>query len=253
MKIALICIAKNEDYYIDEWIKYHKKLGFDDIYVYMNDWICKSENCIKILFNGEAKQLSAYHHFINNFNNKYDFAAFMDVDEFISLKNYKNIKDLLKEYENFYALGINWRIFGSNNLKFNNDYSLINRFTKCSKEPNQHIKTIINLKKCREENIKLQFCDPHSLINSLQKDFTICTDKQHFIHGPFTEYKDNTIQINHYYCKTYEEFVNIKLTRGKADFLKSSNDYNYKLNDFKNHDINEIEDLTAYNFYNDKL
>ena len=34
MKIALVCLAKNEDFYIDEWIKYHTKLGFDHIYIY---------------------------------------------------------------------------------------------------------------------------------------------------------------------------------------------------------------------------
>jgi hypothetical protein len=34
MKTALACIAKNEDNYIDEWIKYHTKIGFDFIYVY---------------------------------------------------------------------------------------------------------------------------------------------------------------------------------------------------------------------------
>ena len=37
MKIALVCIAKNEDNYIKEWITYHKKLGFDDIFIYEND------------------------------------------------------------------------------------------------------------------------------------------------------------------------------------------------------------------------
>lgn len=33
-RAALVCIAKDEDDYIQEWIAYHKKLGFDDIYVY---------------------------------------------------------------------------------------------------------------------------------------------------------------------------------------------------------------------------
>lgn len=35
---ALVCIAKDEDLYIDEWIKYHLHIGFDKIYVYRNDW-----------------------------------------------------------------------------------------------------------------------------------------------------------------------------------------------------------------------
>lgn len=38
MKTALVCIAKDEDHYIAEWIKYHTKLGFDEIFVYENSW-----------------------------------------------------------------------------------------------------------------------------------------------------------------------------------------------------------------------
>lgn len=34
MKTAIVCIAKNEDNYINEWIKYHTKLGFDYVCVY---------------------------------------------------------------------------------------------------------------------------------------------------------------------------------------------------------------------------
>ena len=37
-KIALVCFAKNEDLYLQEWIDYHIKLGFDDIHVFQNDW-----------------------------------------------------------------------------------------------------------------------------------------------------------------------------------------------------------------------
>lgn len=38
MKKAIICIAKNEDLYIDEWIQYHLKIGFDRVFVYQNNW-----------------------------------------------------------------------------------------------------------------------------------------------------------------------------------------------------------------------
>lgn len=34
MKTALVCIAKNEDHYIDEWLKYYLKLGFADIFIF---------------------------------------------------------------------------------------------------------------------------------------------------------------------------------------------------------------------------
>ena len=35
---AIICVAKDEDHYIDEWIEYHLKLGFDAIYIIQNQW-----------------------------------------------------------------------------------------------------------------------------------------------------------------------------------------------------------------------
>jgi hypothetical protein len=37
-KIALVCMAKNEDYYLQEWINYHLKLGFDGIHIFQNNW-----------------------------------------------------------------------------------------------------------------------------------------------------------------------------------------------------------------------
>ena len=37
-KIALVTMAKDEDLYLQEWIDYHLKLGFDDIFIYQNNW-----------------------------------------------------------------------------------------------------------------------------------------------------------------------------------------------------------------------
>ena len=33
-KVALVAIAKDEDHYIEEWIRYHLKLGFDHVIIY---------------------------------------------------------------------------------------------------------------------------------------------------------------------------------------------------------------------------
>ena len=43
MKIAIVCIAKDEDNYLREWLDYHFKIGFDHIYVYQNNWHFKEE------------------------------------------------------------------------------------------------------------------------------------------------------------------------------------------------------------------
>ena len=66
MKVALVCIAKDEDNYIQEWIKYHKEIGFDDIFIYENNWRSgiNQTNVKTIPFDGSCMQLRAYNDFI---------------------------------------------------------------------------------------------------------------------------------------------------------------------------------------------
>jgi hypothetical protein len=241
MRVALVCIAKEEDNYIQEWIDYHMKLGFDDVVIYQNDWRCSVDNpnVIKIEFDGVNKQTSAYNHFIRNNSDKYQWAAFFDVDEFLVLKKHNNIKNFITEYENVSCIGINWVLFGDNNLtKTNGDLSVVKRFTSRQKEVNQHIKSIVKL----SNNIIM---DVHCPINSSLCD----TNKKIFI-GPFNHNGDDNIaQLNHYFCKTEEEFIN-KCNRGRADtpFIEK---YKRTITDFNNHNFNEVEDLSAVNFLYD--
>jgi len=73
------------------------------------------------------------------------------------------------------------------------------------------------------------------------------TEKEKKI-GPFNINGSIDIaQINHYFCKTNEEF-NEKIKRGRADHPTSIR----TIDEYEHHNRNEVEDLTAYNFmYND--
>ena len=75
--------------------------------------------------------------------------------------------------------------------------------------------------------------------------------------GPVNNSPTNdVIQLNHYKCKTLPEFKFIR-KRLRAD-LKNDEEHGvkYKESDryieetFRNYDLNETEDLTAYTFYN---
>jgi hypothetical protein len=235
MKVALVCIAKNEDYYIEEWVNYYKKLGFDDIYIYQNDWRWsgESENVHKIEFDGLNKQRVAYHDFIINHKNKYDWAAFFDVDEFLVLKKHNNIKEFLSDYNDYPAVGINWVFFGDNgHKKIETETSVLKRFTKRETKVNYHVKCIIKL----FENIRMDIHNPN----------TVWVDTEKFAHrGPFNpKGNDNIAQLNHYFCKTISEFEE-KCARGRADTII----HKRTTNEFHKSNFNEIEDLTAFNFY----
>jgi hypothetical protein len=233
MKVSLVCIAKNEDHYIDEWIKYHLKLGFDDIFVYTNDWDFNySHPNVHITeFNGSQAQIRAYTHCYDKISSSYNWIAFFDVDEFLVLKKHENIKDFLKDYTEYASVSINWVLFGDNNITFvNNEYSVIKRFTKRQILTNNHVKSIYNTLYPHKVSIH------NSNIPSVDPNFNSFS-------GPFNNIGgDEIAQLNHYFCKTKEEFKN-KVERGRAD---TGEIRDYSVFDICN--LNEIEDLHAYKF-----
>ena len=259
MRTALVCIAKNEDHYIDEWIDYHLKLGFDDVFIYQNDWTAhlnqERESVHLIDVNGEGQQMNSYMDFIWNRSTDFDFAAFFDVDEFLCFKppHEMDLKKFLKDFEDVYCIGINWRFFGDSGLEKveNNEYSLLKRFKKAEATQNKHIKSIFNLKMYREKKLihSLAMQNPHCFRNSYFGKFCISTDRSHFIAGPFNENFDPTVQLNHYYCKTKEEFLTIKNIRGRGDVPTSSGFKFYSIKDFEDKNKNEIEDTAAFDFF----
>jgi hypothetical protein len=239
MKIALVCIAKNEDHYIKEWVNYHLKLGFHKIFIYENNWRCLTDFdpnlVVKIPFDGEKQQLSAYQNFINHHKNEYNWAAFFDVDEFLVLKKHNSVSELITEFKDENCLVVNWVLFGDNNLKNVTDenYSVLSRFTKRQKGVNPHIKSIINLKN------KVSFSDPHHP-NKIK--WTDPSGNRNY--GPLNKNGNDIIfQLNHYYCKTIEEFK-LKSDRGSADLGVGKS-----IETFNPHNINDLDDRTALNFF----
>lgn len=237
MRVGLVCIAKDEDNYIQEWINYHKKIGFDEIFIYQNNWRFNKEipNVTKFKFDGYLQQLNAYNHFINkNFWN-FDWVAFFDIDEFLVLKKHLTVKEFLLDYQNYNAIGINWVFFGDNGIKEVTDYSSIKRFTKREKSVWPAVKCITRLSNSQVEpkynsvhHPNLEWVDCHKRPNK----------------GPTTKIpSDDIAQINHYWCKTQKEFE-IKCRKGRA---VSQTPLTNEM--FNNHNHNQLEDFTAFNFY----
>jgi hypothetical protein len=238
MKVALVCIAKDEDDYINEWVDYHLKLGFHKIFIYENNWRCPIDFdpnlVVKIPFDGEKKQLEAYKNFMIHRKDNYDWAAFFDVDEFLVLKQHSSIPELMTFFKNENCLVVNWVLFGDNNQECveNNNYSVLSRFTRRQVGVDKHIKSIVNLKN------NFTFGSPHHLVNVKWTD-----PSGNRGYGAFNSNgNDDVFQLNHYYCKTIEEFKK-KSLRGSADL-----GYGKSVESFPHHNLNDIDDFNAYNF-----
>lgn len=211
MKTVIVCIAKSEDYYFEEWVDYHKKLGFDEIYVYCNDWECKLERdfITKIPFPGKHMQIPSYRDFLTKYRNNFDWAAFIDCDEFILLKKHKTIKEFLIEFDNPYGIGVNWVFYGGDGKEKRNGNSLLKQFTKRQNGVDRHIKTILKL------NSGGNMSSPHN------PNINLMDTNRNFFKGPYNPKGDeNYIVLNHYHHKTFEDWL-IRCERGQSDHSRT--------------------------------
>ena len=206
MTVAIVCIAKDEDNYIKEWINYHLSIGFSKIYVYQNDWnfdITNYNNVEVIKITGCGMQLPVYNSFIETKGKNYDFVAFFDVDEFLNSDNL----NWLETYSQYKGVGINWKIFGDSFIEKIQSFSVLDRFIMSERGYDPHTKLILNMNKIKKE----KFINPHYL-NDMSNIVNINFKPIQKDINPITSNEKN-IYLAHYRIKSKEEFIN-KMKRG---------------------------------------
>jgi hypothetical protein len=256
-KIALVTMAKDEDFYLQEWIDYHLKIGFDDIFIFQNNWRFKNQKPdSRVHFmewdvesdppSGEVWDWNRHSKCYSNFGKEhyknYEWAAFFDVDCFLVLKQSKNVKEFISNFDNTpqQQVVINFAFFGDNgHTTFDENYtSVLERFTK--RWGQAYTSSYYQF---------LPICKLHE---------NFCCHSIHFVPGEWIDV-DGTVgigrpdfrnvtfdkaQLNHYYTKTLPEW-NLKLlkTRAEGDWMRNHS------SGFGEHNFNDIEDLYALNFF----
>ena len=211
---SVICaIALDEDPYIDEWIQYHLKVGFAHIYIYDNSekntlYNKTNEHVTIIHFPGKKRHLEAYDIFVTQYKKYHKWAAFIDCDEFIVLKQHKSIADFLNSYNECEAIGLNWIMFGTSHETIYKNEPVTKRFTKCADHVNKHIKCIVQIDKID------RYISSH--YPQLLKGHIYDTMKTIITGAPFHKGKADVACIHHYYTKSEEEFYK-KILRGTSD------------------------------------
>lgn len=139
IKVCVITVAKNENEWIEEWIKYHFNLGFDRIIIIDNN---SEEN--KTIYDDDRVEIiperiqfgddwggigGIQSQLINKAldvvrSEKFDYCACIDVDEFIELRKHNNIKEFI--YEELYKKGKNiaevlWEFYDDNDIIYEKD------------------------------------------------------------------------------------------------------------------------------------
>ena len=143
IKVCICTLGKKENRYIKEYVRHYEKYGIDKIYLYdnndingerfeevINDYI--SKGFVEVL--DWRGKLLAMHKIMKdcyrrNYN-KYDWLIFYELDEFIHLSNYTNIKSFLKQskFEDCQLICLNLICHTDNNKLYYENKPLSERF-----------------------------------------------------------------------------------------------------------------------------
>lgn len=251
MKVAIIAIAKNEQLYIQEWIDYHLNLGFDKIIIADNDdeLILSGFTSDKVIIEDYTKvirvQPKAYTELFNKYRDYYDWIAFFDIDEFLVLDGYQDVKQFLSGF-NTDEVRLNTKHFTDNDELdvIDGNYNVFERFRTEANvfDLDRYFKTFVNTKITTDRYIFGHGIYDKRLnaVNALNQSIKADSMKSE-------EPIFKNAWFNHYRTKTIGEYIRQKCFRGGANNNpKRYNDwkkYFFQTNEMSEEKINYANNL----------
>jgi hypothetical protein len=232
---AICTIFKNEAPYMKEWIEYHLIMGIDHFFLYNNN---STDNYFEILqpyidkgivtfteWQINQGQAPMYKDWYNNFRNEVKWVCFIDLDEFICPRDKTNFKDWLSDYSRYPAIIMYWKFFGtSGRISHDSTKLVIEQYVHCYEKFKDIGKVVYNT---RFEIDNFSSSMSHFLFVKWKGLFlpSINDSKQSVLWNGVCRVRPSktfSIQLNHYWSKSFESFEN-KKARGSA-----AHEYNWK-------------------------
>jgi hypothetical protein len=222
--IGVVAIVKGEGPFIDEWLAYHRILGVEHFYLYDNhpslplrsflerhrdyvtviDWPGEHEH-----IPGRNKQTKAYMNSLGHI--RQSWVAFIDGDEFITLREHARLPEFLAEFEDAGAVYLSWHLFGPNGYMRNPEGLITASLTRRRSAPGRMGKSIIRTKAIR--SVK----NAHEC--KLRPGYSyVDANKRPVSDAPYDGLTD-VAHINHYMCRSFENWMS-RLERGEAAFTR---------------------------------
>ncbi|MBA3816208.1 MAG: glycosyltransferase family 92 protein [Parachlamydiaceae bacterium] len=142
-EIAAVLMFQNESFFLKEWIEYHKLIGIEHFYLFNNSSTDNYKEILKpYITSGEVElfnhsghthnqkdhgkiQYSIYKKACKLASGKAKWLAIIDADEFIYPVHSDSLNAVLKDYEDFGGLYVNYIPFGTSHIEHVSDNRLI--------------------------------------------------------------------------------------------------------------------------------
>jgi hypothetical protein len=144
-RAGLVAIARDENPYLLEWLAYHLAIGFEHVWVYDN---ASAVPLARVVSRAAARehvtilrwpdaasgrtQIEAYNHFLRRHGRDVAWAAVIDLDEMICLKQDWTIQAFLDRFDDATGIALNWRFFGSAGHRTEEPGLMMERFRRAA-------------------------------------------------------------------------------------------------------------------------
>jgi len=218
--LAACAIYRWEADYIREWVAFHRLIGVERFFLYDNgSEDAHLEALAPFLEDGSVVlhdwplfpgQAPAYDHCLEHHRQDSRWIAFLDCDEFLFSPGGRPVSEVLVDYEQWPAVGVNRVFMGTSGHRTQQPGLVIENYPMRldSPNPNRAVKSVVDPSRV------VQRRNAHSF---LYKDGALAVDE----HGrPFEDWetKEHTfdrLRINHYFTKSEEEAM-LKFSRPQA-------------------------------------
>lgn len=166
-RFSLVACARWEETQIQEWVEYHKSVGFSHVYLYSNDddptalfraiapYVYGPDPFITFQHWPEVgEQIEIYLHFLETFKHETEWFSFLDIDEFFVLKGLDDIAAFMREYEaTVDCLYFNWVIYGHSGRLRREDTPTLTTYLRRASRPDVHTKMLCRASSLDAEQI----------------------------------------------------------------------------------------------------
>ena len=261
--LSVASVFKNESWNLKEWVLHYKHHGVDHIYL-VNDFSDDeymsilepfiSEGFVTLFQNDITEKYTGRQTDVNNkfflpICNETQWIAQIDLDEFLYSPKTKDLKEVLRKYENYGTVETNWVWFNSNDHLYHPPGGLVKNFTSRAKFGDRVWMT--HRSRCagsgQEEPEWFNLWAPKQIANT---KFGVTNFNIHkiFTGGPTINLSfvgrpdDPEILNNHYQIQSREFWEKIKMTRGALNNWYAANARGWHT--FYSLDVGDITDTT---------
>lgn len=152
--LSACLIFKDAASYLDEWLRFHQRVGIEHFYLYDNDSDDNYEAAIRpFVQNGDvtlykwpgaAQQSPAIQHCLDQHRGMARWIAFLDDDEFLFPTVESDLREVLPRYKSYAGVAVCWLLFGSNGHRTRPQGLVTQNYRRRADWIDPHVKCIVD-------------------------------------------------------------------------------------------------------------